>query len=283
MKTVKEVSEIAGVSIRTLRYYDEAGLLKPAALTEAGYRLYGDKELAKLQQILFFRELDIPVAEIKAIMESSQYDKKQALLEQKNLLEQKRNRLNGLIELINDLIKDETAINFEAFHDEDIKKICDHSLSLQRKASIDAITQQYGSLEAFRAQLTKYMKDEKTNAHFIKMYGSKEKAVAASLAATGDTAKFKKQCRDMDKAYEAFAAAAKANSEELAMGAVEKLAECYKDMFHLDNARYLLLKLAEDYLQGQAHPALIAATDKQYKLGGITAYIGHAIRRYYGM
>lgn len=65
MRTVKDVSEITGVSIRTLRYYDEIGLLKPTELTEAGYRLYDNKALEKLQEIMFFRELEIPLIDIK--------------------------------------------------------------------------------------------------------------------------------------------------------------------------------------------------------------------------
>lgn len=74
MKTVKDVSKITGVSIRTLRYYDEIGLLNPTELTEAGYRLYDNKALEKLQEIMFFRELDIPLIDIKKIMENSNYD-----------------------------------------------------------------------------------------------------------------------------------------------------------------------------------------------------------------
>ena len=62
MKTVKEVSRLAGVSIRTLRYYDELGLLKPTAVTEAGYRLYSDKDLERLQEIMFFKEMELPLA-----------------------------------------------------------------------------------------------------------------------------------------------------------------------------------------------------------------------------
>ena len=108
MKTVKDVSKITGVSIRTLRYYDEIGLLKPTGLTEAGYRLYDDRALEKLQQIMFFRELGIPLADIKNIMGDPDYDKEQALLAQKKLLEQKRNRLNGIIELITDVGNCET-------------------------------------------------------------------------------------------------------------------------------------------------------------------------------
>ena len=105
MNTVKEVSMITGVSIRTLRYYDEIGLLKPTELTEAGYRLYDNKALEKLQEILFFRELEIPLTDIMKIMDTPNYDKEQILVTQKLLLEQKRNRLNGIIELITDVMK----------------------------------------------------------------------------------------------------------------------------------------------------------------------------------
>ena len=79
MKTVKDVSEISGVSIRTLRYYDEIGLLKPTELSDAGYRLYDSKALERLQEIMFFKELEIPLEDIKKIMDSPNYDKEQAL------------------------------------------------------------------------------------------------------------------------------------------------------------------------------------------------------------
>ena len=87
MKTVKDVAEISGVSIRTLRYYDEIGLLKPTQITEAGYRLYDNKALEQLQEILFFRELEIPLVEIKKIMENPNYDKEKILATQKALLD----------------------------------------------------------------------------------------------------------------------------------------------------------------------------------------------------
>ena len=64
MRTVKDVSELTGISVRTLHYYDEIGLLKPTSCSEAGYRLYDDKALETLQQILFFREFDMPLKEI---------------------------------------------------------------------------------------------------------------------------------------------------------------------------------------------------------------------------
>ena len=77
MKTVHEVSRISGVSVRTLHHYDAIGLLKPTAVTEAGYRLYDDAALARLQDILLFRELEFPLKEIKAILDHPEFDEKQ--------------------------------------------------------------------------------------------------------------------------------------------------------------------------------------------------------------
>lgn len=74
MMTVNEVSKLTGVSIRTLQYYDKIGLLHPAKYTESGYRLYDDRALEKLQQILLFRELEFPLKDIKAIMDNPNFD-----------------------------------------------------------------------------------------------------------------------------------------------------------------------------------------------------------------
>lgn len=121
MRTVKEVSEMTGISIRALRYYDEIGLLKPTALTEANYRLYDDRALEKLQQILFFRELEIPLTDIKSILENPNVDKKQLLGTQKLLLELKRNRLDGIIDSITHIMRDISTTNFKVFADDDIQ------------------------------------------------------------------------------------------------------------------------------------------------------------------
>ena len=170
MKTVKDVSEIAGISIRTLRYYDDIGLLKPTELTEAEYRLYDDKALEKLQEIMFYRELEIPLSDIKIILENPLYDKKQALLTQKALLEQKRNRLNGIIELISDVVKGVNTMSFEAFSEEDIEKIVDHTIKQAKPEDISMFVENFGSMEAFREALAKELKDPETEAHLIKLY-----------------------------------------------------------------------------------------------------------------
>ena len=145
MRTVKEVSEITGVSIRTLRYYDEIGLLQPTELSEAGYRLYDNKALEKLQEILFFRELEIPLSDIRKIMDTPNYDKEQVLLTQKILLEQKRNRLNGIIELITDVMKGVNTMSFEAFSKEEVQTIVNHTLECMSKENLDEQVQKFGS------------------------------------------------------------------------------------------------------------------------------------------
>ncbi len=96
--TVNEVSKLAGVSIRTLQYYDSIGLLKPAEYTESGYRLYDDAALERLQQILLFRELEFPLKEIKEIVTRPDFDKKKALEQQIELLTMKKEHLEGLID-----------------------------------------------------------------------------------------------------------------------------------------------------------------------------------------
>ena len=78
MRTVKEISELTGISVRTLHYYDEIGLLKPTQKSDAGYRLYDDRALEILQQILFFREFDIPLKEIKAVLENPALERNQS-------------------------------------------------------------------------------------------------------------------------------------------------------------------------------------------------------------
>ena len=97
MKTVKEVSRITGVSVRTLHHYDAIGLLKPTRVTEAGYRLYDDTALRRLQTILLFRELQFPLKEIREILDSPEFDPKEALEQQIHLLELQRQHLDRLI------------------------------------------------------------------------------------------------------------------------------------------------------------------------------------------
>lgn len=97
---VKEVADIAGVSVRTLHHYDAIGLLKPESVTAAGYRLYTEKDLEKLQQILFFKELDFNLHEIKEILENPKFDRIYVLKAHRDLLREKKGRLEKIINTV---------------------------------------------------------------------------------------------------------------------------------------------------------------------------------------
>jgi phosphoribosylaminoimidazole-succinocarboxamide synthase len=98
--TVKVVAEMAGVSVRTLHHYDRIGLLPPAATSPAGYRLYSDADLERLQQVLFFRELGFSLHDVKAIVDRPTFDRAEALRAHRRLLVEQQGRLGRLVELV---------------------------------------------------------------------------------------------------------------------------------------------------------------------------------------
>lgn len=105
---IREFAKLTGVSVRTLHYYDEIGLLKPSSVDEQnGYRFYDEYALTRMQEILFYRELDFPLKEIRIILSSPDYDKQNALKEQKHLLTLKKERLERLISALHSAMKGE--------------------------------------------------------------------------------------------------------------------------------------------------------------------------------
>ncbi|MED3561939.1 MerR family transcriptional regulator [Bacillus xiapuensis] len=95
--TVQKLGKLAGISTRTLRYYDEIGILKPARINSSGYRIYGEMEVDRLQQILFFRELGVSLDNIKKIVTEPSFDAEKALREHREKLLEKRSQLDVLI------------------------------------------------------------------------------------------------------------------------------------------------------------------------------------------
>ena len=138
---INEAARFAGVSERTLRYYDRIGLLRPSSMTESGYRLYDDDALRRLQQILFFRELGFPLAQIGEIMDSPGYDRNDALRRHRALLIAERDRLNGLIELAERTLKGESDMSFDAFDRSEIDR--------QRDAYAEEARERWGGTDAY--------------------------------------------------------------------------------------------------------------------------------------
>ena len=139
MKTVKEVSHLTGVSVRTLHHYDAIGLLKPARVSPAGYRLYGDSDLKRLQTILLLRELAFPLKEIKEILDAPDFDPVAALAQQITLLELRREQLDKLIAHARQL--QETGGNFMEFDAFDNSKLDAYAAEAKAK---------WGKTDAYR-------------------------------------------------------------------------------------------------------------------------------------
>lgn len=109
---IKEFSALTGVSVRTLHYYDEIGLLKPSFVDKTnGYREYDEKSVERMSEILFYRELDFPLKSIITILSSPDYDKKAAFKKQKELLTLKKDRLEKLIMALDEAEKGELPMN----------------------------------------------------------------------------------------------------------------------------------------------------------------------------
>lgn len=140
--TVSQAAKLTGVSPKTLRYYDKIGLLRPAEVSSGGYRLYGQAELAKLREILLLRELGFPLKEIAALTTVPGRDKTRALRRQKELLRQKRRHIDGVIALVDKLLKGEEVMNFQAFHTEEL----DRAKALYAQEA----KERWGNTEAYR-------------------------------------------------------------------------------------------------------------------------------------
>ena len=155
MKTVKGVSKLTKVSVRTLHYYDEIGLLKPAKISDSGYRLYDDGNLQTLQQILFFKELNFSLKEIKEIINNPNFDRTKALISHKELLNAKIERLNNLIHLIDDILEGEIDMSFKQFDNSEIQ-------NMQKQYQSEA-KEKYGNTKAFSEYKNKTEKYSKSD------------------------------------------------------------------------------------------------------------------------
>lgn len=138
---IHEVAELSGVTVRTLQYYDQIGLLVPSEVTEVGYRIYHEEDLDRLQQILFFRELEFPLKKIKDIMNNPSYDRLEALRNQKAMLLEKRSRMDRLIRLVEERLGGQQDMSFEEFSMESIEN--------HKKQYAEEVRNRWGDSDAY--------------------------------------------------------------------------------------------------------------------------------------
>ncbi len=138
---IHEVAELSGVTIRTLQYYDKIGLLTPSEVTEAGYRIYHEEDIDRLQQILFFRELEFPLKEIKDIMNNPGYNCMEALQNHRIMLLEKRNRMNQLIRLVEERLGGNQDMSFKEFSMESVES--------HKKQYAEEVRSRWGNTDAY--------------------------------------------------------------------------------------------------------------------------------------
>lgn len=150
MRTVKEISKITGISVRTLHYYDEIGLLRPTDKSKAGYRLYDDKALETLRQILFFREFDISLKEIKTLMDNPALDRDKILQMQRKMLVCKKERIERLLASIDDILKGGNKMDFEVFNKSELEELCQSSIDHMPGFMRECIIKEFGGIEQWK-------------------------------------------------------------------------------------------------------------------------------------
>jgi DNA-binding transcriptional MerR regulator len=177
---VKDVSELAGVSVRTLHHYDAIGLLTPSSTTTAGYRIYSERDLELLQQIMFFKEIGFSLQEVKEILESPGFNRTKALQAHRELLMEKRERVDRMIRTVDNTIqsieggkKMENNAMFEGFDRNKIKE--------QQEKYGEEARQKYGKeiVDAAEQRINSYS-DEKLT-HMNKSFEDIYTAIAARM------------------------------------------------------------------------------------------------------
>lgn len=277
MMTVKEISKLTGISARTLHYYDEIGLFVPTDKSEAGYRLYDDKALETLQQILFFREFDIPLKEIKAVIENPALDRKQILSMQRNMLVAKKERMERLIASIDDVLKGDNRMDFTVFNETEIQTMYDNMVENMNDEIKQVFIQQYGSMEAFQKHFLKNAASEQAQKNYAKLvewYGDKD----AVLSASGGSEIFSSYQKRMEKIQEKIAGkiGTDVNSFEVRelIGEYDFVA---KQLYQMSGVKEMMLEIAKVY---QSNKEVQSGMDSVYGAGA-TAYIGAAIEAFY--
>lgn len=279
MKTVKEVSQLTGISVRTLHYYDEIGLFKPTEVNEAGYRLYDDKAIDKLGQILVFKELDIPLADIKLIMENPDLDSSSVLAKQREMLCLKKQRIERIIAGIDDMLKGDN-MDFKVFDETELQDMFGDILEKLSESQKQVFVDKYGSVDEWKKHFVGSTSDKKTQANFAKVvewYGSKD-AVKESVKSIPKSDVFASYQRRIGSIQQQIA---DMNGTDVNSFEVRKLVGEYdfvaKQLYQVKEPKALLIDMAREY---QADGELAKGIDSVYGAGS-AKYIGKAIEAFY--
>ena len=280
MKTVKEVSELTGISVRTLHYYDEIGLFRPTEVKETGYRFYDDKAIDELGQILVFRELDLPLADIKLIMDNPELDRNTILAKQREMLCVKSQRIERIIASIDEMLKGDQNMDLTVFDETETRAMFTDMLQNMNESQKQIFVDHYGSIEAWEQHMMEAASNEKVQKNYAKVvewYGAKEaeKDPVRNPPKSEVFTAYQKRIDDIKKRI------AKKKGTDVASFEIRQLIGEYdfvaKQLYQVKDAEPLLRGIAKGY---QEDEELIAALDSIYGSGS-AKYIGDAIESFY--
>ena len=279
MMTIKEMSELTGVSARALRYYDEIGLFQPNGRSEAGYRLYDEKELEVLRQILYFRELDIPLRTIKEIIENPALDRKSILQTQKKMLISEKERLERLIDSIDVALKGANTMDFTVFNKEESSKMFSAMLEHMPDEIRDTAIKEFGSVEEWRAHYLNAVSSEEVQKQYAKIvewYGGKEAYFDTVMNPLSEDVR-KSYKRRIDKVLDNLS---KKQTQDINSFEIRELIGEYgfvlKQLLQMKDEKNMMLAQAETYLDVR----VAAVTDERYG-DGFSDFLNRAIIAFY--
>lgn len=279
MMTIKKMSELTGVSARALRYYDEIGLFHPNGRSEAGYRLYDEKELEVLRQILYFRELDIPLRTIKEIIENPALDRKSILQTQKKMLISEKERLERLIDSIDVTLKGANTMDFTVFNKEESSKMFSAMLEHMPDEIRDTAIKEFGSVEEWRAHYLNAVSSEEVQKQYAKIvewYGGKEAYFDTVMNPLSEDVR-KSYKRRIDKVLDNLS---KKQTQDINSFEIRELIGEYgfvlKQLLQMKDEKNMMLAQAETYLDVR----VAAVTDERYG-DGFSDFLNRAIIAFY--
>lgn len=170
--TIHELANFSGISVRTLHYYDKIDLLKPCCIMENGYRKYNEDSLRRLQQIMFYKEMDLPLKIIKNIMNQPGFDQMEAIRDQKELLTAKRDRLTRMIEQMGQILEGNNSMDFSVFEHNELEEVVRSRIMQVDEYYRQSLIKKYGSIDGFISRM--FANEEKLKETAIKYYGSVE-------------------------------------------------------------------------------------------------------------
>ena len=281
MRTVKEISDLTGISVRTLHYYDEIGLLKPTEKSDAGYRLYDDKALETLQQILFFREFDISLKEIKAVLDNPALERNQILQVQRKMLVTKKERMERLIASIDDILKGENKMDFTIFTKTEVEEMFQTMLEHMPENMRNIAIKEFGSIEQWKKHYMEVVSSEemqKGYAKVVEWYGGKDKFLSVARTPVS-----KEVAESYNKRIEAILQKliAKQNCDIDSFEVKELVGEygfVMKQLAQIKEEKGFMMAQAQYYRNEQIKPMI----DEKYGEGA-SDFFAQAIENYYNV